>query len=180
MDQVWDLMCDYLYLLHCGFGVEILSFVLMSNHFHLIARFPLLNISAAMNYFLRETSKHIGRISGESNHVYGGPFHRCRIAKQLYFTHAYKYNYRNPVAAGIVDRCELYPYSTLNGLLGYRKMHVPVREDTTLFSDVSGVLHWLNTTPNAFNSRLIKRALSRPEFGFTPSEKDHTLDFLSY
>lgn len=173
-------MSELLFMLHHGFGTEIRSFVLMVNHFHLLARFPLGNISPAMMYFMRESSKRIGKKSHKENHLYGGRFHRCRIANQHYFNHAYKYNYRNPVSVGIAKRCEEYPFSTLNGLLGQRRLYIPVQEDTTLFSGIEDVLQWLNAKPVSTHSRLVRCALKQTEFCFPDTGVKHPLEFLNY
>lgn len=77
---------------------------------------------------------------------------------------AYKYNYFNPVKAGVVERCENYRFSTLRGLLGYEKLLVPVVEDTLLIPDVEGTLDWLNRHPPKNHLDAIKSALRKAEF----------------
>src|ERR1700722_3120799 len=99
--QVWEITGRYLYFLHHVFEVRILAFVLMSNHFHLLARFPLANISEVMQYFMRETSRCISFESNRINHVYGNRFFRSRIVGYHYFTHAYKNIHRHPFEAAL-------------------------------------------------------------------------------
>lgn len=170
IDQVWTIMSDYLFYLKIAFGVEVLAFVLMSNHWHLLARFPLANWGAAMNYFMRETSLRISRSAGRINQIYGGPHFKCMIGSLHYYEHVYKYVYRNPVEAQICARVEDYPYSTLSGLLGQSRLLVPLIEDQTLFSDVEGVMDWLNTQPKSEHTDEIRRALKHSVFSLGPSQ----------
>jgi putative transposase len=99
MPEAWELFSDYLYFINKNFGIRIHSFVLMPNHFHMIARDPELNLSSAMNYFMRETSKLMASESRTINRVWGAPFHSSLIDSPLYYLHAYKYVYRNPVVS---------------------------------------------------------------------------------
>lgn len=79
MPDAWSVMGDYLYLTTHLFSLEILSFVLMGNHFHLLVRAPQANISPAMNYFMRETSREVSRLSGRINQTYGGRHHKSVV-----------------------------------------------------------------------------------------------------
>jgi putative transposase len=104
IDEVWLIFENYLYYLKVAYDVEIFSFVLMSNHFHLLARFPKANASLAMQYFMRETSKRISKPAERINQVYGGRFFRSAINTHHYYNHVYKYVYRNPVDAKLCQR----------------------------------------------------------------------------
>lgn len=162
LSEVWEIMSLYLYFIRHAYEVRIISFVLMSNHFHLLVKAPNGNLAAAMNYFMRETSKQISRQSGSINHIYGGTFGRTLIHNENYFLQAYKYVYRNPVEANLCTKVEEYRYSTLHGILGQRHLLIPIENDFTLFdSDVESTLHWLNQKPKPDNREAVKSALSR-------------------
>jgi len=62
LDEAWDLFSNYLHFIHSAFEIKIHSFVLMSNHFHLIASDPNLNLSKAMGIFMKEIGNRIGSI----------------------------------------------------------------------------------------------------------------------
>nr|BFD67243.1 hypothetical protein HAGR004_22650 [Bdellovibrio sp. HAGR004] len=64
-----------------------------------------------------------------------------------FFLNAYKYNYRNPVAAGISSKVEDYKFSTLSGKLKTSPLLVPVVEDINLLTSETKTLEWLNTPP---------------------------------
>jgi putative transposase len=164
LDTVYRIMGDYLYFIHHAFDAEIFSFVLMANHFHLIAKFPQGNLSEAMNYFMRETSRVIAFESGRINHVYGTRIFRSELRNFRHFENCYKYIYRNPVEAGLCERVEEYPYSTLRGLLGQSHLAIPVACDPFLFGadGVERTLAWLNTEPSLENRMTLKKSLRLP------------------
>lgn len=169
IESMWSLYGDYLYLISGTYALRIHSFVMMPNHFHLIVSAPLANLSEAMRYFLRETSREISRLSGRINQSYGTRHHKSLISSHHYFMNAYKYVYRNPVRAGLCDRVEDYKFSTLSGLMGFAPLLIPVIEDTLLFPEDfdEGILRWLNTNPLANSEDEVRRALKRPSFSLT-------------
>ena len=184
LETVWLIMSNYLYFIHHAYGVRIHSFVLMNNHFHLIASFPNGNLSEALNYFIRETSRSIGVDSNRINHVFGTRTFRSCISSTRYFEHAYKYVYRNPVEAGLCERVEQYPFSTIQGLFGLAHSTIPIEEDTLMFDQPSEVnLLWLNTAPDEESRQTIRKALRAPEFHL-PNKKStnrrHPLESTRY
>ncbi|WP_413943876.1 transposase [Bdellovibrio sp. HCB-162] len=167
IEEVWQIMSNYLYFIHTAYKVEIHAFVLMSNHFHLIVRFPENNMSEAMNYFMRETSRVISRGAGRINQTYGSRYFRSVIGKANYFEHVYKYLYRNPVEAGLCNKVEDYPYSTLQIRLGLRNGVIPLVGDPLLEESSTSTLHWLNTKPREKDREAIRKGLQKPQFGLT-------------
>ncbi len=184
METVWRIMSDYLHFLHHAFGVRILSFTLMENHFHLIARFPNVGLSESMQYFMRETSRAVATSSGRINHVYGARVFRSRISSDHHLRTVYKYVYRNSVEANIVENVEDYRYSTLPGILGATLIWIPLEFDFILFSEgISEVLAWLNTRPSENSRQAVKLALRAQTFRLAKLPKSgraHPLELLLY
>lgn len=172
-DIVWEIMTRHLYFINLAFNLRIHAFVLMTNHFHLIVRTPDANLSQAMRYFMRETSRELTFVSGRINQTYGSRFHRSLITHPLYYMHAYKYLYRNPVTAGLCSRVEEYPYSSIPGLLGERWLDVPISEDDSWGSLVARekTLQWLNAAPDRESMEEVRLALKKPVFKLTPINK---------
>lgn len=80
--------------------------------------------------------------------------------------------------AGLCERAEYYPYSTLSGLLGRGHLVIPVQEDQTLFSDVEGTLAWLNRVPDVENWEAVRKALRRKTFTLGQVDRNpHPLEF---
>lgn len=183
ISEVWEIMENYLYFIHFAFNIKIKSFVLMSNHFHLIAIAPDGNLSEAMNYFMRETSRVIGKKANRINQIYGARYYRCLIKHDHHYKHAYKYIYRNPIEAGLAKHVLDYEYSTLKGLLGLKKLVIPVEYDEILFNGIETTLSWLDDKPNDENYLVIKNALKKSEFKLArdvDTKKPHRLELEEY
>lgn len=157
-------MSNYLYFIHHAYKAEIHAFVLMSNHFHLLIRFPENNMSEAMNYFMRESSRMISREAGRINQTYGARNYRTVITKNIHLENVYKYLYRNPVQANICQRVEDYPFSTLQIRLGKRRGVIPLVGDPILEVDVDKTLNWLNMAPDVKDLDEVRKALRHSTF----------------
>lgn len=149
MDYVWEIFCEQLSSVSSSHDLQIHSFVLMSNHFHLLASTPQANISSCMMSFMTKTSKTLTRAGNRINQTFAGRHYKCILDEHNYFMNAYKYNYRNPVTAGICEKVEDYPYSTLSMKLKLTVQKIPYIEDSLLSEDKSGILEWLNKTPES-------------------------------
>ena len=177
MEEVWLVMSEQLTFIHHAFDIKILAFVLMNNHFHLTVQTPNSNLSVAMEWFMRESSRTLTKLGNRTNQTYGSRFFRSMMSTHHYFLNAYKYIYYNPVKAKICDDVIDYPFSTLGGLLGQRRIHIPIEEDLTLFSDVNGTLDWLNTRPTDSNWEAVRKALKKSEFKFSrENARNHELE----
>jgi REP element-mobilizing transposase RayT len=166
MDAAWEILTRNLHFAHLAFGVRIHAFVMMSNHYHLIVSSPNGNLSAAMSYFGRQTAREMTAISHRINQTFGNRFHRSLLHSPLYFLHAYKYVYRNPVSAGLCKKVEDWPYSTLPALLGESPVHVPVLDDERwgTIDEREWNLMWLNCTPSDEDMSAVRKALRRSTF----------------
>lgn len=167
--DVWKIFCEELTRTSQEKNLRIHSFVLMSNHFHLIASTPEANISQCMHQFMTRSSRKLTRSGNRINETYAGRHYKCILQHPNYYLNAYKYNYRNPVSAGVCVRVEEYPFSTLSGKLSLSKLLVPLCEDTTLKSDPKGTLEWLNTAPSLEREEAIRFGMKHQYF---KSKKD--------
>lgn len=122
---------------------------------------------------MRETSREITFISGRINQTYGSRFHRSLLNSPLYYLHAYKYLYRNPVKAGLCKVVEEYPYSSLQGLLGNTWLDIPVTEDDNwgVLATREKTLEWLNQTPSENEWEEVRLALKKQVFKLSPNNK---------
>ncbi len=183
IQETWHIFCDYLYTFKFGFDIDIQSFVLMNNHFHMLLKTPKGNLGEAMHYLMMNVSKSISRDANRINQTFGGPYHSSLITNNHYCRHAYKYIYRNPIESGICHRAELYPYSTLSGLLGYSKLHIPVSYDEILYENLDQTLDWINTPYiNKEDYLTIGSALRHNKFKFTRdrvTRQPHPLEIQS-
>jgi len=178
MEEVWDIFSIYLHFISHAYQVRIHSFVLMSNHFHMLISTPDANIDEAMNYFLREVSRSLGKASGRINQIFGGPYHWSLINNSIYYQHAYKYIYRNPVHAGLSRQVEEYKFSTLRGLLGFERLVIPAIDNLDLIHNPASQLRWLNKTYDEDVQEAIRLALRKKEFGFSRDPLTQKQSFL--
>lgn len=177
-EVVWAHFANYLYFIWRAYDVRIHAFVLMDNHFHMLLTTPENNLDLAMNYLLREVSKRLGEELGRKNQIFGGPYHWSVLKNSIYYQHAYKYVYRNPVQAGICERVEQYRYSSLPGLLGLDYLYIPVYDNLGLIQNPGVQLRWLNKGYEEDNRSAIQKALKRKEFGFTRDQDTAGTHFL--
>ena len=132
---------------------------------------PEANLDKAMNYLMREVSKRIAEKSGRINQVFGGPYHWTVIKNNIYYQHAYKYIYRNPVHAGICEKVEDYKYSTLRGIMGMDYLYIPAYDNMHVIQAPNSRLGWLNEAYDLDSKVAIRKALRRREFGFARDER---------
>lgn len=168
MESVWSIMEDYLFLISVSYKVRIHSFVLMSNHIHLLVSCPENNISEALRYFLTETSRELGRLSGRVNQTWGSRNYKSLVSSYQYYLNVYKYIYSNPTRAGAATYAEEYPFSTLAGLCGQRNLFIPLAPDDLLFNPTfdDSVLRWINTPSSLEALEEVRKALRRPKMEF--------------
>lgn len=164
MDFVWSIFCQELNRTSCDHQLLVHSFVLMSNHFHLIASTPLANISDCMQQFMTRTSRHLTRSGNRINETYAGRHYKSILIGSQAFECAYKYNYRNPVAAGICKQVQEYRYSSLFNLLNPVQQSFPISEDLLLLSEPRQTMQWLNTPPEPEKLEAVRFALKRKYF----------------
>ncbi len=139
--------------------VEIISFVLMGNHYHMLILTPKGNLDLFIYEFNKRLALKIQSRSGQINRIFGGRYKWCLIESQKYLSNCYKYIYQNPVRANIVKLCEDYPYSTIRTLYKNENFSVPLH-DKFGFKDEFG-LHWLNQKIGDEEEVILRKALSR-------------------
>lgn len=169
MELVWDIFCDYLYLVAKVYGLEIHAFVLMSNHYHLLASTPYANISDILNVFQTCVAKEVNRLSGVTNHLFGQRYRASVIYDPFYFANAYRYVYQNPVRAEIVERAEQYRFSTLHGLVGNSRLILDVQKPKSgigdfIPDDIAAQVNWFNDIMDADDVKAMRCGFKRREF----------------
>jgi REP element-mobilizing transposase RayT len=172
--DIWDLFSIQIYFLTMTFGVRVHSFVLMSNHFHMLLSAPQGNLQEALDFLLVEVTNGIQKETGKEQPVFDGAFRSTAIRNRLYYEYAYKYVYRNPVEARMCSRVENYPYSSIRGLLGWDRLPFPAFDNLNLIANPSQKLSWLNAPypTDAFLDE-IREAMKEPEFElFSEKEKE--------
>jgi putative transposase len=190
LEQVWNLFSEELYKITVLCGVDIHAFVLMANHYHLTLSTPEEPIGKAMAEFGRSITQSFNLISGRSGHLFGGNYKATLIEDPNHFATVQKYVYRNPVRAGLVERVEDYPFSTIhrqlgNGPLGFPMASPMMAPGANAFipHDTDRLLTWLNQPFKNEEQDAIKKALRRKRFELprnpTSSRRDLLLEIMA-
>lgn len=143
-----------------NFGIQTHAFVMMGNHFHLLCHTPKANLDLAMHSFQRNVAVRMLTLSERQNHLWGGRYRWSLIMNQGYYYQAYRYIFQNPVRAGIVNRVEDYPFSTLRAQVSFAlhdNLGIRMGGETAL-------LEWLNQRLDSEDQRLIQLGLRKNQF----------------
>ena len=111
-------------------GVDIIAYVLMDNHYHMIIETPNSNLSHFMKHFGLTYTVRFNKRHGRSGHLFQGRFKAILIEEDPYLMVLSRYIHLNPIRTeGWVDKrvgekwryLKNYPWSTLPGYIDKRK-----------------------------------------------------------
>ena len=114
--KLWSNMLASLAKYQSVYAVEIFGFIIMGNHYHLIARFPKCNKS----HFMRDLNASFARLTKKYTDFPGGTLWHSRYREQVLpnyedVKHMFFYCALNPVYSGLVRNIEKYPgYNSFN------------------------------------------------------------------
>jgi putative transposase len=164
-DQVWRVFVKELNNLSENLYFKVHAFVLMDNHYHLLAsthsRF---NLGVVMQKLQKNVSLKINREAGRINHLFGGPYRGSLVMTPDYYKTVLKYVYRNPVKAELCSKVEDYEFSTLNS--GDIRVQRPQKNQIDCFVnyDQSCFYNWLNHSFDPSKSLSVQKGLYKTEF----------------
>jgi putative transposase len=191
MEEMWKITSEELYRISILYGAQIHAFTLMSNHLHLLTSTPEADLSKCMEEFAKSVTRTVNLKTGRSGHLFGGRYKWSIIQSPIYYAYALKYVYRNPVRAGIVERVEDYPFSTLQGLLGQTHLpfplHYPIPDQQLglVPHEFHDLIDWLNEPfrkelLNAMDQGIQRQIFRLPEeFAPVPKSEIETLQITS-
>lgn len=159
LNEVWKIMLEELHRMHLKYGLAVHAFVLMGNHFHLLCHTPQGNLDEVMRLFLRMTSIRISKEAEAKNHLWGGRYKWSLVESQTHYYQVYRYIFQNPVRAGIFERVESYPFTTLKDVPIPLHSFIPMS-----FGGKEGELHWLNESYDKEDQELIRLGLRKFQF----------------
>lgn len=161
LSEVWNISLYCLQKAEEKHPVEIISFVLMANHYHLFLKTPNSDLDLFMYEFNKNLAKILLQRSKRISRVFGGRYKWCLIRSQTYFYNCYRYIYQNPLRAGVVSECENYPYSTLFYLVHQKKLPFVIY-DPFGFKD-QFFLKNINLTLTEVEKESVKKGLNRSQ-----------------
>ena len=96
-------------------GWEMLCYVVMGNHLHLMVKTPRPNLGAGMQSFLSGYAIWAGRRWRRLGHLFQGRYRAEMIEDESYYWTVSRYVHLNPVRAGLVRRPEQWELSSYPG-----------------------------------------------------------------
>jgi putative transposase len=100
------------------FSWRCLSFCLMDNHYHLLVRTPLANLSDGMRQLNGTYAQRFNRRCKRRGSVFQDRFHDVLVQRDEHMLELARYIALNPVRAGICQQPEDWPWSSHRGMLG--------------------------------------------------------------
>jgi REP-associated tyrosine transposase len=94
------------------FKISIYSYVLMSNHYHLLIQTHDKNLSRSMQWFGTTYTRRFNLNNRQSGHLFQGRFKSIIIENETYLLRLSCNIHRNPLRAGMVNRLVDYPWSS--------------------------------------------------------------------
>jgi putative transposase len=105
------------------------AYCLMDNHFHLLLQAPAGDISAGMKLIGARYAFMFNRAHQRVGHLFQSRFGAVVVDDQAHALELARYIALNPVRAGIVDRPELWPWSSYHALHHDRWLFDSLRSD---------------------------------------------------
>jgi putative transposase len=152
--EVWRIALLELFRAHATHLLRVHAFVLVKDRFHLICDTPRANLDHIMRDFLRNMSVAMNVHACTKGPRWDGRHRRTLITGEKNYAQIYRYVYQSPIRAGMVDRVEDYPLSTLN-----------VRTTFPIQYWLPGCsLGWLNQPISTERLQLIELGLRKAQF----------------
>jgi len=95
------------------FGMVLHAFVLMTNHYHLIVESPKANLSSFMHALNSAYTTYFNIKRKRAGHLFQGRYKAFVVDADNYLLELSRYIHLNPVRAGMAEKPEEYPYSSL-------------------------------------------------------------------
>jgi REP element-mobilizing transposase RayT len=113
-------------------GWELLCYVFLDNHLHLLLKTPRPNLAAGMQGFLSGYALWTGRRHRRTGHLFQGRYRAEMIEDESYYWTVSRYIHLNPVRARLVARPEQWEWSSYPGYRAPRLRQDWVAHDALL------------------------------------------------
>ena len=103
---------------HRRFGIQVQSYCLMSNHYHLLIKTPEANLGRAMRHINGVYTQRYNRMKKTDGSLFRGRYKAILVEEDSYQLQLSRYIHRNPLEAGIIKKLEAHPWSSYIYYLG--------------------------------------------------------------
>jgi REP-associated tyrosine transposase len=97
---------------------RLFAYCLMTNHYHLIVQTPEANLAEGMHFLQSAYANRFNHTREHSGHVFQGRYGARVIQSTSDLLHVARYVLLNPVEAGLCERADAWPWSSLRATLG--------------------------------------------------------------
>ncbi len=97
---------------HQRFGLQILSYCLMSNHYHLLVKTPEANLGRAMRHINGQYTQMYNRLRNKDGSLFRGRYKAILVEQDSYQLQVSRYIHRNPIDAKMIEQLEDYRWSS--------------------------------------------------------------------
>jgi len=111
---------------------DIMAYCIMDNHYHLITRTPLQNLSAGMHTINGSYGEAYNARHGHRGHVFQGRFFSVAFGADSHLLEACRYTVLNPVRAGLATSPASWPWSSYACTAFGNRGRVPVSDEMLL------------------------------------------------
>jgi putative transposase len=113
-------------------GWDVLAYVLMSNHYHLLLRVGEDGLSDGMHDLNHGYAVTFNAHHGRINHVFGKRFWNRELTTDASLQAAARYIVQNPRRAGLATDLAGYPWSSYRATVGLEFPHITLDRDSLL------------------------------------------------
>lgn len=106
---------------HQRFGIQILCYCLMDNHYHLLVKTPEANLGRAMRHINGVYTQRYNRLNKTDGSLFRGRYKAICVEEDSYQLQLSRYIHRNPLEAGIVNDLDDYSWSSYSFFLNRKK-----------------------------------------------------------
>jgi len=103
---------------HQRFGIEILCYCLMSNHYHLLVKTPEANLGRAMRHINGLYTQRYNRLKQTDGSLFRGRYKAILVEEDSYQLQLSRYIHRNPIDAKMVTLLADYQWSSYPFYIG--------------------------------------------------------------
>lgn len=160
LEQVWTISIKSFNKALTHHPAIVSQYVLMANHYHLLIKTPNADIDKFMYWFNKTFSDLMRAATGTENRMFGSNYKWSLITTERYFYNVFRYIYQNPIRAGIVNKCEIYPYSTHF----YVRNSIPIPFAFSPLDELEGDSDFLNDPLSVEKSEIITKGLKYTYF----------------
>jgi len=114
---------EYLSIVKERFSINIHTYCLMSNHYHLLLEIQEPNLSKAIKWLNGSYALYVNAKYKRGGHLFQGRFKSIIIEADLYLKELSRYIHLNPVRANMVETPSKYQWSSYSAYIG--KVEVP-------------------------------------------------------